>query len=302
MKPAKQRQISEEGRARISASRVGKKWSQEVKDKISASKKGTICSAEHRSKLSAAGKGRTPWNKGISGVFKHSDEAKSKIAAGQIGRKRPQEVVERIAAKLRGRTLSEEHRAKLREKRKGKTPTLGMKFGEETRLKRREIAKRLGLKPPNMTGYKHSPEARKNMSVGQKRSGYMQNATGSRAPNWKGGISPKNRKVRDSTATRKWREAVLDRDSNTCQHCGKPGGKLQAHHIKEFATHPELRFDIDNGLTLCKRCHMTLHSLGKKPLVTLRTKGGRVIEVPSYKVERRIKQGCTLLTAQTPAT
>lgn len=260
MEPAKQRKISEEGRARISASRVGKKWSQEVKDKISASKKGTICSAEHRSKLSSAGKGRTPWNKGINGVFKHSDEAKTKMAAAQKGRKRPLDVVERIASKLRGRPLSNEHKAKLSIVRMGHPSyTLGMKFSEETRRKMSDAQKFIGNKPPIATGRKHTPDSLAKMSLVQTERAKHEDRRGDKAANWRGGIAPKNKKIRESTANRKWRRSVLERDNYTCQHCFSVGGRLQAHHIKEFATHPDLRFDVDNGLTLCKPCHLAHH-------------------------------------------
>lgn len=55
-----------------------------------------------------------------------------------------------------------------------------------------------------------------------------------------------------------WRTAVYKRDDYRCQECGK-GGQLNAHHIKEWALHPESRFDVNNGITLCEDCHIEKH-------------------------------------------
>ncbi|WP_052071030.1 HNH endonuclease [Rhodococcoides fascians] len=56
-----------------------------------------------------------------------------------------------------------------------------------------------------------------------------------------------------------WRTAVFQRDDYTCRECGQRGGHLHAHHILRWATHPEARYDVDNGLTLHETCHRALH-------------------------------------------
>ena len=73
-------------------------------------------------------------------------------------------------------------------------------------------------------------------------------------------ITPQNKRIRGSEEYKQWREAVFARDDWTCQRCGKRSKKNQyivihAHHIKPFAVFPELRFEVDNGETLCKKCH-----------------------------------------------
>ena len=51
-----------------------------------------------------------------------------------------------------------------------------------------------------------------------------------------------------------WRKFVLQRDNYVCQECQKQKCRI-AHHIKSYINHPELRLDIKNGMTLCKKCH-----------------------------------------------
>lgn len=73
------------------------------------------------------------------------------------------------------------------------------------------------------------------------------------------GLSPEVKRIRASLEYKLWRKSVLERDGYTCQVCEHVGGKLHVHHIQSFARHPELRFEIDNGVTLCISCHLLEH-------------------------------------------
>lgn len=75
--------------------------------------------------------------------------------------------------------------------------------------------------------------------------------------NWQGGISLLNDK-RDSSQYKEWRQLVYQRDEFKCVKCGSKD-KLNAHHKKSWKHYSELRYDVDNGITLCEKCHILLH-------------------------------------------
>jgi hypothetical protein len=52
-----------------------------------------------------------------------------------------------------------------------------------------------------------------------------------------------------------WQRAVFCRDAQTCRWCGAKTGPFHAHHVKSFKDFPGLRFEVSNGLTLCRPCH-----------------------------------------------
>lgn len=78
---------------------------------------------------------------------------------------------------------------------------------------------------------------------------------------WKWGITPERTKIRTSIEYKLWRDAVLARDNFTCQKTWKRWGDMEVHHIKNFSHFPELRFAIDNGITLCKESHKEFHKI-----------------------------------------
>ena len=103
--------------------------------------------------------------------------------------------------------------------------------------RKRQIAKLIGHRPPLKIGRNHW--------------------------NWKGGISKPNSRGSDYKY-KQWHKDVLVKYNFTCQECGIRGGKLSAHHIKQWSEYKELRYDVGNGICLCYKCHMILHGLNKK--------------------------------------
>jgi hypothetical protein len=94
---------------------------------------------------------------------------------------------------------------------------------------------------------------------------FCKTRVGEKSPSWMGGITKGQVKARNSDEYRIWREAVFVRDFYTCVHCDVKSreGKtvyLHAHHLKSFANFPQYRFDVSNGITLCKECNYKVHT------------------------------------------
>lgn len=153
----------------------------------------------------------------------------------------------------KGSKMSAESRLKMSLKKKGKPSNWkGKTPSEATRLK---MSKAALLKWDRK-------EYRQLMTENHK--GPRLDLRGPKSANWRGGLVPLYKKIRQSIEYKLWREAVFTRDGFTCVWCGQKGGTLNADHIKPFAWYPELRFSIDNGRTLCVPCHKTTDTYGHK--------------------------------------
>ena len=86
---------------------------------------------------------------------------------------------------------------------------------------------------------------------------------GENNPNFDNSISIEDRIIRrnfDGYAY--WRREVYKRDNFTCQCCGDDkGGNIQAHHLNGYNWDIENRTNVDNGITLCEKCHKNFHNL-----------------------------------------
>ena len=222
--------------------------------------KGKRLTEEHRKKISISNTGKLSWWKGKKrGEF--SEEHKRKLSEVHKGKKKPWvgETNKRLKKWLNLVAFN-------------KKP-----FSKERRLKMSENS--MGEKNPSWKGglpkcincgglLAAYSSIRCNQCNGKKRIGkklsesHRLKLSGKNSNFWKGGKMaeyPELERIRKSNEYNLWHKANLERDYFTCQKCKKLRGELRVHHINNFLDYPELRFAIDNGITLCKNCHLDFH-------------------------------------------
>lgn len=87
------------------------------------------------------------------------------------------------------------------------------------------------------------------------------NYTGENHHNYKVELTEADRLRRDlyNGELRMWRDKVFKRDGYACQICKEHSHNLNAHHLNSWNTHKEQRFLVENGISLCKDCHLKFH-------------------------------------------
>lgn len=159
----------------------------------------------------------------------------------------------------KGRSKSPEHRLKIGLANKGRA---GRAWTEEERLAKAAYMKGTGHYPGK--GLDPVELADMHARIAFSNSKPKPHLRGPLNPQWKGGSRSIREAIRNTFEYKQWRWAVFERDDYTCQFCKVRGGYLEADHIKQFAAHPDLRLDVSNGRTLCRPCHRTTDTWGRK--------------------------------------
>lgn len=83
---------------------------------------------------------------------------------------------------------------------------------------------------------------------------------GENHPNWNPLLTNEERRMkRDTMEYGLWRKSVYSRDEYTCVKCRSDNARINAHHIYNWATYQGTRYFVENGITLCEKCHKKLH-------------------------------------------
>lgn len=181
-------------------------------------------------------KGIIPWNKGLKNIY--SINTKNLMRLAHLNKKHTPEWKQKMSVKMTGREIY--WKDKISKSHLGICPS---KEAKEKMKKAKE-------------GTTQSEKTRKKRS---------ESLRGDKCYLWKGGVTLKNKIIRSNIEIRLWREKVFKRDNYTCQKTKVKGKRLEAHHIQNFADFPELRFDVDNGITLSEKAHDKFHRIyGKK--------------------------------------
>lgn len=202
------------------------------------------------------------------------------------GEKMDPAILKKLSLFRKGRKKSEHWKRLMSEKMKGNKHSLGAIRSDETRKKISNAKKGKKLSENTriaalkaITGVPLTLEHKRKISIGNKGKN-ADYTTGSKCIFWRGGIRICKKK-RKSGEYKRWREAVFKRDNNTCQKCGNKNGEmfdgkieLEAHHIFKFKDLLKNNLiqhitNIDNGITICKKCHIHIEAVYKSHHVRL---------------------------------
>lgn len=164
---------------------------------------------------------------------------------------------EKISKALTGRKLSDSHKLKMSLAKNGKPSNVIGRTWKLSDVKKEDISNELKRQWKDGTrkgGWKLSDESKKKIGLAtSRRPGTMLGRTQEKHWNWKGGIS-KDVHSTSEPKYKEWRMSIFSRDNFECKICKEKVG-IQAHHILKWADYPELRYDINNGITLCLAHH-----------------------------------------------
>ena len=114
-----------------------------------------------------------------------------------------------------------------------------------------------GLNP--FFGKTHTESVRERISdarKGRRYAVFTEFKKGVRPWNYRGGVDVRSYHSLFSPEYVLWRKSVFVRDSFKCRISnGDCSGQLEVHHILRWADYPELRYQLNNGITLCHFHH-----------------------------------------------
>lgn len=102
-------------------------------------------------------------------------------------------------------------------------------------------------------------------------------------------FSTNDRDYKDPAYT-EFRKEVLKRDCRCCQwpKCGATR-RLHVHHIRTWSEHPNLRYIVSNGITLCKTHHDSIWGKEEQHERLFASIVGRTTKDPEYAKRDRAK-------------
>ena len=97
----------------------------------------------------------------------------------------------------------------------------------------------------------------------------MRDQSGPKNSAWRSDLTisekEKNIKDRKNILVYRWVKAVKEIYNNTCDICGITDVIMHAHHLFNWVDNPDKRYDIKNGVCLCRVCHVEFHkNYGKR--------------------------------------